>query len=195
MYKEIGVFEYANIVLEKMKPGNFLTTKKDDVINTMIIGWGGITVIWGRPVFIVLVRDSRATYNLIESSMEFTVNVPVFSDMKEAIKVCGTQSLRDINKFEVCNLTPIKGRKIDTPIIAECGLNYECKVIYKQTLDQSVVPDFIKDRYYNHNANHTVYYGEIIDQYIYKKEELEKLEEELNGYYTRRKNTIIENKR
>ncbi len=171
MYKEIGVFEYSNIVLERMKPGNFLNTKNGSVINTMIIGWGGINVIWGRPIFIVLVRDSRATYNLIENSDEFTVSIPINKNMNDAIKICGTKSLRDIDKFKHCNLTPVKGRKIDTPIIGECELHYECKVIYKQTLDQNVVPQIVKDRYYNKTANHTVYYGEIVDQYIYEKDE------------------------
>lgn len=170
MYKEINVFDYANIVLEKLTPGIFLNTKKDEKINTMIIGWGGINVIWGRPIFIVLVRDSRATYDLIESSKEFTVSIPINKNMKKEIAICGTKSLRDIDKFKECNFTPIKGRKIDTPIIAEAELHYECKVIYKQTLNQEVVPQIVKSRYYNNNANHTVYYGEIIDQYIYEKE-------------------------
>ena len=172
MYKEIGVFDYSNSVLEKMKPGIFLTTKKENTINTMIIGWGGISVIWGRPLFLVLVRDSRATFDLMESNLQFTVSVPLKADLKEAIKICGTKSLREMDKFKYCNLTPIPGRKIKTPIIGEAELHYECKVIYKQTLDQSVVPQIVKDKYYygNNNANHTVYYGEIVDQYIYEKE-------------------------
>lgn len=170
MYKEIGIFEYSNAVLEKMLPGNFLTTRQGSVINTMIIGWGGINVIWGRPIFIVLVRDSRATYDLIESSNEFTVSVPLNDNLKREIGICGTKSLRDMDKFKECNFTPVKGRKIDTPIIAEVGLHYECKVIYKQTLNQDVVPQIVKSRYYNKTANHTVYYGEIVDQYIYEKE-------------------------
>jgi len=170
MYREINVFDYANFVLEKLTSGIFLNTKKDNTINTMIIGWGGINVIWGRPIFVVLVRDSRATYDLIESSKEFTISVPINKNMKKEIAICGTKSLRDMDKFKECNFTPIKGRKIDTPIIAEAELHYECKVIYKQTLNQEVVPQIVKSRYYNNNANHTVYYGEIIDQYIYEKE-------------------------
>ena len=170
MYKEIGIFEYSNAVLEKMLPGNFLTTRQGSVINTMIIGWGGINVIWGRPIFMVLVRDSRATYGLIESSGEFTVSIPFDDSLKGAIRICGTRSLRDINKFEYCGLTPIKGRVIDTPIIAEAKLHYECKVIYKQPLNQSLIPDIVKSRYYDNGANHTVYYGEIVDKYIYVKE-------------------------
>jgi len=172
MYKEIGVFEYSGKVLEKMVPGNFLTTKKGDTINTMIIGWGGVTVEWGKPIFIVLVRDSRATYDLIESNEEFTVSIPLEKNLIDAIKVCSTRSLRDLDKFKYCNLTPIKGRKIETPIIGECELHYECKVVYKQTLDQTVISEYVKNRYYKtpNNSNHTVYYGEILDQYLYEKE-------------------------
>jgi len=170
MYTDISVFEYASTVLEKLTPGIFLNTKYNNKINTMIIGWGGITIVWGRPIFIVLVRDSRATYNLIESSNEFTISIPINQSMKKEIALCGTKSMRDIDKFKECNFTPVKGRKIDTPIISEAELHYECKVIYKQTLNQDVVLPIVKSRYYNNTANHTVYYGEIVDQYLYKKE-------------------------
>jgi len=174
MYKEIGVLEYSNVVLEKMSPGLFLTKKNGLFINTMIIGWGGINVLWGRPIFMVLVRDSRATYGLLEASEEFTISIPIGDSLNGAINICSTKSMRDINKFEYCNLTPIRGRMIDTPIIGEAKIHFECRVLYKQKLDQSMVPDIVKKRYYNadssNNANHTVYYGEIIDQYIFEKD-------------------------
>ncbi|MDD3129935.1 MAG: hypothetical protein PHW21_06155, partial [Candidatus Izemoplasmatales bacterium] len=95
---------------------------------------------------------------------------PLKKDFLREIAICGTKSLRDMDKFKECNFTPIKGRKIETPIISNMELHYECKVIYKQTLDQSVVPDIVKSRYYNQSANHTVYYGEILDQYLYEEE-------------------------
>lgn len=170
MYTEINVFDYADKLLEKIKPGIFLTTKNKNVINTMIIGWGGINVVWGKPIFIVLVRESRATYDLLENSNEFTISVPLLNDMKKEIGICGTKSLREIDKFKECNFTPIKGRKIDTPIIGEADLHYECKVIYKQKLDENVILPVVKSKYYINNDFHTVYYGEIVNQYLYKKE-------------------------
>lgn len=170
MYTEINVFDYADKLLEKIKPGIFLTTKNKNVINTMIIGWGGINVVWGKPIFIVLVRESRATYDLLENSNEFTISVPLLNDMKKEIGICGTKSLREIDKFKECNFTPIKGRKIDTPIIGEADLHYECKVIYKQKLNENVILPVVKSKYYINNDFHTVYYGEIVDQYLYKKE-------------------------
>ena len=170
MYTEINVFDYADKLLEKIKPGIFLTTKNKNVINTMIIGWGGINVVWGKPIFMILVRESRATYDLLENSNEFTISVPLLNDMKKEIGICGTKSLREIDKFKECNFTPVKGRKIDTPIIGEADLHYECKVIYKQKLDDKVILPVVKSKYYINDDFHTVYYGEIVDQYLYKKE-------------------------
>lgn len=170
MYKEIGVFDYAGAVLEKTAPGLFLNTCYQGKLNTMVIGWGGIMVIWGKPLFLVLVRDCRATHDLIEKAGEFTVSIPLYSDMNKEIQFCGSKSMREHDKFKELGLTPVKGRKIRTPIIGEADLHFECKVIYKQTLDQSKIPQGIKNRYYSvTKTNHTVYYGEILDQYIYSK--------------------------
>lgn len=171
MRTEISCFEYSGKVLEKLNPGIFLNTSFEGKDNTMVIGWGGITVVWGKPIFMVLVRDSRATYHLIENSHEFTVSVPLQNKLLKEIGICGTKSLREMDKFEVCHFTKVPGRVVHTPIIGECELHYECKVIYKQTLDQSMIPEGLLKRYYdNGRANHTVYYGEIVDQYIFTKE-------------------------
>ena len=171
MYMEIGIFDYAGKILERTNPGLFLTTRYKDKTNTMIIGWGGILVVWGKPLFIVYVRDCRATYELIENAGEFTVSIPLEADLRREIQFCGTKSLRDHDKFKELGMTAVPGRKRATPIVGEAELHYECKVIYKQTLDQSVVPQAVKDRYYTTTkANHTVYYGEIIDQYLYRKQ-------------------------
>ena len=170
MIQEISCFEYSAKVLEKLNPGIFLNTAYGEKSNTMIIGWGGITVEWGKPVFLVLVRDSRATYDLIEKSNEFSVSVPLDSPLLKEIQICGTKSMREIDKFEVCHFTKVKARKINTPVIGECTLHFECKVIYKQRLDEAKIPESIYKRYYENRAIHTVYYGEIVDQYLFTKE-------------------------
>jgi len=120
-------------------------------------------------MMVVFVRDIRATYGLIEKSGEFTVSVPLRDGLEEAIKFCGTRSGRDVDKFAACRLTPVPGRKVAAPIIGECDLHYECKVLYKQTLNQDAVPQAIKDRFYTNpvnNANHTVYFADILDCYV-----------------------------
>jgi flavin reductase (DIM6/NTAB) family NADH-FMN oxidoreductase RutF len=168
MIRECGPFEYAGVLLEKLKPGVFLTTAAGTKQNTMVIGWGGINVVWGRPMMIVLVRKIRATHELLEQSGVFTISVPLKHDLSAALAVCGTKSMRDIDKFAVCHLTAIPGRKVPAPIIGECELHYECKVLYKQPLNQADIPDLVKARYYPTGANHTVFYAEIVDSYVFE---------------------------
>ena len=52
----------------------------------MIIGWGGITFFWGKPIFIVPVRQSRYTVNSrIELAFFLTVFWAVLTRGKRAI--------------------------------------------------------------------------------------------------------------
>ena len=73
-------------VIERLsKEGVFLNSAFEDKKNTMTIGWGSIGVIWGRPVFIVTVRYSRHTYELINKSGVFTVSIPGKMSLKRSL--------------------------------------------------------------------------------------------------------------
>lgn len=146
--------------------GAFLTVKSGDKINTMTIGWGSVGYNWNRPIFTVLVRKSRYTYDLIESSDNFTVSIPLSGSLKSALAVCGSKSGRDIDKFKECNLTLEKSKKVETPIIAECELHYECKIVYKQEMNPEFLSKDIVESAYKTGDYHTVYYGEIVETYI-----------------------------
>jgi len=168
MVKECGIFDYSHVLLEKLTPGVFLTSAAGGKRNTMIIGWGGINVVWGRPMMVVFVRHIRASHELIEKSQQFTISVPMKKDLSVEIKTCGTKSMRELgDKFAYCHLTPVPGRRVDVPVIGECELHYECRVLYKQDLNSDDVPDFIKKRYYPNDAFHTVYYADIVDTYLF----------------------------
>lgn len=148
------------------KQGAFLTVKSGDKVNTMTISWGNIGFEWNRPVLTALVRKSRYTYDLIENSDNFTVSVPLNKEMKDALMFCGTKSGREFDKFKECNLSLENGKKVDTPIIGECELHYECKIVYKQPMMPNLLNDEIKEGYYANNDYHTMYFGEIVDCYI-----------------------------
>ena len=76
--------------------------------NAMAIGWGLIGSVWSRPVFTVLVRPSRYTYQLLEENGDFTVNV-LPQKMKAAVDLCGTVSGRTHDKFAEAKLTAAPG--------------------------------------------------------------------------------------
>ncbi len=166
MKRDISFYQYSDKMLDQLRKGAFLTVKSGDKINTMTIGWGNIGFVWNKPIFTVEVRYSRHTYDLIENSTEFTVSIPLEKDLKEALRICGTESGRDIDKFVKCNLTPEKGKVISTPIVGECELHYECKIVYIQAMEPGTLSEDIKEKYYPNNNYHVLYYGEIVASYI-----------------------------
>ena len=168
--KEIKYNELSKEMLDQLTKGAFLTVKDNNGnLNTMTIGWGSIGYMWKRPVFMVMVRHSRYTYKLIENTNEFTVSLPLNGQLKQELGICGTKSGRDINKFEECKLTTLKAKKVSTPVIEECDLHFECKIVYKQSMDsECIISNDLHDIYGAEKDYHTLYYGEIISSYINK---------------------------
>jgi flavin reductase (DIM6/NTAB) family NADH-FMN oxidoreductase RutF len=172
MKKAINPFDYAEQILKAVKTGVLLTTKAGGQTNTMSISWGTLGIQWNTPIFTVFVRGCRHTGPMLDESMEFTVNIPLEPVDKNIIRVCGTLSGRDTDKFALLGLTPEEPAVIATPGIRQLPLTLECKVIYKQ----QQYPDCMtaqepKTHYPNHSENihddyHTAYYGEIVAAYI-----------------------------
>lgn len=148
------------------KQGAFLTVKHGDSTNTMTISWGNIGFEWNKPIFTVLVRKSRYTYGLIEKSNEFTVSIPLSENLKKELLYCGTKSGRDVDKFQQCNLKLEDGKSVGVPIIADCDIHYECKVVYKQEMNPELLDVSIKKSSYRDEDYHTIYYGEIVNCYM-----------------------------
>ena len=171
MKKEVNVWDYAGHIMANIQKGALLTTKADDQVNTMIIGWGHIGVEWGRPIFIVYVRESRYTKQLLDKNGEFTVNVALGDPDKQIVSVCGTKSGRDLDKIAELGLTLEDGETVSVPGIKQMPLTLECKVIYKQDQDRNAIDPECDARYYakgtpNEGDYHTVYYGQITKAYI-----------------------------
>jgi flavin reductase (DIM6/NTAB) family NADH-FMN oxidoreductase RutF len=164
MYQDVPIGDYIEVVNQKLARGGvFLTAKDESRVNTMTIGWGGITRFWNKPIMIVPVRLSRYTHQLIEKAKEFTVSVPLEKNLLKQLSYCGTHSGRDENKYEATGLTPIAGKVIATPIIAQCELHFECRVVYQQTMDPEQLDLEVKERWYP--DYHTMYFGEIVACY------------------------------
>ncbi len=163
--KDINYNEMASQFLDQLPRGAFLTVQSGQRLNTMTIGWGSIGFMWKKPVMMVMVRYSRFTYELLKDADNFTVSVPLDSSMKSSLAAVGTKSGREINKFETCKLKAQTAKKVESPVIGDCGLFYECKVLYRQPLDPAALPAEIKETCYGDNDLHVLYYGEIVASY------------------------------
>lgn len=169
MYTDINYNEYLELVLKQIPKGIFITVKTNEEVNTMVLGWGHIGYIWGKKVFVAYIRTSRHTYKLLEVAKEFTISVPIENNLRNELKFCGENSGRDVNKFVACELSLVNGRQINSPIISDCELHYECKVIHKQIITENNLDEIIKNKFYEDNDYHIAYYGEIVDSYLFKR--------------------------
>lgn len=166
MFKKIKYNELSGEMLAQLQKGAFLTVKSGDRLNTMTIGWGSLGYIWNKPVFTVLVRYSRYTFELMQSAEDFTVSLPLNGQLKDALALCGKKSGRDMDKIKECNLKLKDGNSVITPVLEDCDLFFECKIVYKQPMDEKILNREIKDRSYPNDDYHVLYYGEILDAYV-----------------------------
>ena len=171
MKKEVNVWDYAGLITKQLEKGILLTTAADGETDTMVIGWGHIGVIWGKPTFCAYVRESRHTKTLLDKNGEFTVNVPLGAVDKNVIAVCGTKSGRDMDKFKELGLETEPGLTVSVPGIRQLPLTLECKVLYRQDQDPNTIDAACFERYYtkgtrNDGDYHTLYLGEITAAYI-----------------------------
>lgn len=144
------------------EPGCLLVSQgADGKPNAMTIGWGTVGIVWGKPVFIVLVRHSRYTWSRLEEHGEFTVNVPPPS-LAEAAMLCGTKSGRELDKLAAARLTAVPAERVGVPIIAECVVHYECRVLHKNNVDPTNLAKSVLGDCYPKGDFHTIYYGEIL---------------------------------
>jgi len=141
-----------------------VTTGSDGKPNVMTIGWGTIGSIWGRPMFLALVRPSRYTYSRLEEVRDFTVNVPP-RELAAAASHCGTVSGRDHDKFQEMKLTDVPSREVRAPIIQECIIHYECRTVHRNDLVPDAIVQAIRDEFYPEGNFHRVYFGEIVACY------------------------------
>ncbi len=132
--------------------------------NAMAIGWGTIGIIWDKPIFIVLVRPSRYTYGLIEITDDFTVNVPTL-ELSDEVLYFGTVSGRDQDKFKAKGFTATPGKKVKSPIIEECAIHYECRVVHKNDVIPDKLAEEIRNSAYRQGDFHKIYFGEILAVY------------------------------
>lgn len=97
-------------VFEEIGTRWLLLTAWDDTngrVNAMTASWGGLGVLWNLPVLFAFVRPQRYTYALLDHLNLCSVCV-LEEGNKEAYRICGTQSGRDMDKIAESGLTPVE---------------------------------------------------------------------------------------
>ncbi|MDF2927317.1 MAG: flavin reductase [Paenibacillaceae bacterium] len=127
--------------------------------NTMTASWGGLGVLWHKPIAFCVVRPTRYTYEFMESAEGFTLTF-FTEEYKDVLEICGSVSGRDTDKAAAAHITPVE----PTPgrvSFQEARLVLECRKLYYQDLDPAHFLDESIGGMYKKGDYHRMYVGEI----------------------------------
>jgi flavin reductase (DIM6/NTAB) family NADH-FMN oxidoreductase RutF len=115
-------------VYRLLEPGPvvLLTTAQKDRANVMTLSWQ-TPIEFEPPLIACVVSDANHSFAALRATRECVIAIPA---LKLAAKVAavGNCSGRDVDKFEKFGLTPLKAKRVNPPLIAECFANLECTV-------------------------------------------------------------------
>ena len=130
--------------------------------NTMTASWGGVGILWNRPVAFVFIRPQRHTFGFSEENDRMTLS---FFDEKyrNALTFCGRESGREYDKAKECGLTPVadvneKGRSV---WFEEAKLVLKVKKLYADWLSEESFTDAAPLSSYPSKDFHKMYICEI----------------------------------
>ncbi len=136
-----------------------VTAQYRDKVNTMTASWGGLGIMWGKPVAYVVIRPQRYTKEFIDAADGFTLTF--FPDgYKKVLGYLGTVSGRDEDKIGKSGLTLISDGNY--PYFKEGNLVLKVKKLFNQRytedsfLDQSII-----EKWYPEKDFHYLYICEI----------------------------------
>ncbi len=109
-------------------PATLVGANVDDKPNFMAVAWCGIAN-GNPPTVSIAIRHQRYTYKGIRQNMTFSVNIPS-TDMVKETDYCGIVSGADTYKVEDCQFDVFYGKLDNAPLIEQCPINLECKVVH-----------------------------------------------------------------
>lgn len=138
-----------------------VTAEKNGSVNMMTVSWGGVGVMWNKPVAFTFIRPQRYTFGFLESGSGFTISF--FDEAhRKALSFCGSKSGRDHDKVKETGLTTVFTDD-GLPYFAEARLVLVCKKLYAQPLCEEGVTDKDSVLQYYQDDYHQMYISEITE--------------------------------
>jgi flavin reductase (DIM6/NTAB) family NADH-FMN oxidoreductase RutF len=116
-------------VYQLLEPGPvvLLTTVRNGRANVMAMSWH-MMVEFEPPLVACVVSNADYSFAALRMTKECVIAIPALRLARKVVDI-GNCSGRDVAKFEKFGLTPLKGRRVEAPLVAECFANLECKVV------------------------------------------------------------------
>lgn len=135
-----------------------LTGEYDGKANAMTASWGGLGILWGKPVAFIFIRPTRYTKEFIDKAKGLSISV--FSEKyRKMMQYFGTVSGREENKISRSRLT-VKHDN-DRTYFSEARITMLCKKLYAQEMQQGCFIERSCDYKWYNNDYHTMYVVEI----------------------------------
>ena len=75
MFKEITIQDYQSNIFHKIsKEWMLIGAEANDRCNAMTASWGGMGILWNKPVVFVFIRPQRFTNSLVGEASHFSLS-------------------------------------------------------------------------------------------------------------------------
>lgn len=139
-------------------------TDKDGGYNTMTASWGGLGILWNKPVAFVFIRPQRYTHEFSESGTLATLTF-FGGEYRRELAYLGRVSGRDTDKIKDMGLTPVTTDEGATGF-GEAEVIVSCSKLYSDVLKKEGFFDpALAEQNYTDDF-HTVYVYEIEAVYV-----------------------------
>jgi len=105
------------------------------------------------PLVGISVGKTRFSHSLISDGRDFVISIPT-EGMTDKVLLIGDKSGKDVDKFSETGLTAVKGDVVKAPIIKECPINIECKLVAELDV-----------------GDHTLFVGEVVATHVSKSDD------------------------
>lgn len=149
----------ANVFGKLADDWALVTAGTADRCSTMTVSWGGMGVLWGKPVATIYIRPQRYTKEFIDREPRFTLAF-FGPEQHKNLQFCGSRSGRDVDKVSECGFT-VRAEN-GAPYFEEAQLVLVCRKLYAQRFDPACFIDKGLDgQNYPQKDYHEMYVGEI----------------------------------
>ncbi len=161
-FKEISPLEITENPFQLIgKDWLLVTAEQNQQCNMMTASWGGVGIMWNKPVAFTFIRPQRHTFGMLENSEYYSLCV-LDNRYRDILTFCGTKSGRDVDKIKETGLTV---EHIDgVPYFAEAKLVLVVKKLYAQNMNTESVKEKAVLKNYRADGTdwHKMYINEIV---------------------------------
>lgn len=116
----------GSVILNPVPVVMISSKNREGKSNVFTVAWTG-TICTKPPMLSISIRPERLSYEYIEETMEFVVNIPSVKLTRET-DYCGVRSGRKHDKIKEMGFIMKPGIEVSAEYIEECPVNIECKV-------------------------------------------------------------------